>query len=101
MQQTTRTQRDILLKGSDCELGKNEATQLALALRQANVQIIVINSSPGLDKIIPDDYKQALHSALRSKLPHVAIHFADVSGGGHMLQVEQLQPVLDKITHQP
>lgn len=97
MQKTTRTQWTILQQGARYELPKNTLRQLNAELHKAMVQVVIISSSPGLDKVIPDDYKQSLEKALRSKLPDVNIKFTQGIKGGHMLQVEQLKQVLRNI----
>lgn len=94
MKRTAHTQRTILQQGSQYELSQNAIMQLDMKLSTVKVQMIVINSSQGNDKVIPDAYKQSLKKALRSKLPNVNIIFTQGIEGGHMLQVEQLKRVL-------
>lgn len=95
MKKTTHTQWTILQQGVQYELPKSKLRQLDAKLHRAMVQVIIINSSQNLDKVIPDDYKQSLEKALRSKLPNVSIKFTQGIEGGHMLQVEQLKRVLE------
>lgn len=97
MKQTTRTQRDILRQQTRYELNKKILSRLDKKLHEAQIRILVINSAPGLDKVIPDDYKQALQKAIRAKLPTTNItFFADIAAG-HMLQVEQPEKVMNEV----
>lgn len=101
MQRTLHTQKAILEQGSKYEITAHETKQLDQELVQANVQILVIRSAPRLDQIIPDDYQHALQTAMLRKLSQVTSRFSEINNGGHMLQVEQLQAVLNTITATP
>ncbi len=95
---TTRTQKNILIQGNGYPLPAKKIIQLRKFLRLAKIKILVINSSTTNDKIIPIAYKTALKKALEMKLPDIDIKFVDILKGGHMLQIEQPQRIIDIIT---
>jgi len=98
LKSTTRSQKNILNQGSNYSLSAKKLTQLRKKLHLVKMKIIIINSSNGNDKIIPTNYKLALNKALKLKFPDINIRFLEIPKGGHMLQVEYPQQIIDAIT---